>query len=109
MIRVGSMDGCWFCGEVTRTVVAGRMSSEADGVLNGDCLLHKSGGVSSTACNENDCLIAKKSWKHTALKLDSVAGVVAFRRSFFFRTNVFVSKDFSMADVGVDGSRNEKK
>ncbi len=44
MIRVGSMSGCC-CN------VAGREATlafnDVDGVLNGDCLLCKSGGVSS--------------------------------------------------------------
>lgn len=48
MIRVGSIVGC--CDEVefavgAREVIAA--SNDAVGVLNGDCLLHKSGVVSS--------------------------------------------------------------
>lgn len=45
--------------------------------------------------------------EHTALKLFSVAAAdVSFRRSFFLRTNVFVSNVLSVtdADVGVEGS-----
>jgi len=41
------MNGCW----EDKIVVAGReataASNDTDGVLNGDCLLHKSGVVSS--------------------------------------------------------------
>ncbi len=40
----------------------------------------------------------------TALKLFSVAGVVTLRRSFFFKTNVFVSNVLSLVDDGVEGS-----
>ncbi len=47
MIRVGSMNGCW----EDKIVVVGReataASNDTDGVLNGDCLLHESGVVSS--------------------------------------------------------------
>jgi hypothetical protein len=50
MIRVGSMSGCCCEDDVT---VAGReataASNDIDGVLNRDCLLYKSGGVSSVA------------------------------------------------------------
>ena len=40
----------------------------------------------------------------TVFKLVSVAGVVIFRRSFFFRTNVFVSNVLSMVAVEVEES-----
>jgi hypothetical protein len=33
-----------------------------------------------------------------------VAGVVTFRRSFFFRTNVFVSNVLSVVDADAEGS-----
>jgi hypothetical protein len=50
MIRVGSMSGCCCEDDVT---VAGReataASNDVDGVLNRECLLYKSGGVSSVA------------------------------------------------------------
>jgi hypothetical protein len=49
MIRVESMNDCCCCED--DVVVAGReaipVSNDVDGVLNGDCLLHKSGGTSS--------------------------------------------------------------
>lgn len=48
MIRVGSMEIC--CNDGA-TVTAGReiveLSKEPEGVLNGDCFLNESGGVSS--------------------------------------------------------------
>lgn len=40
----------------------------------------------------------------TVFRLFSVAGVVIFRRSFFLRTNVFVSNVLSLVDAGVEGS-----
>ena len=42
-------------------------------------------------------------------KLFSFAGVTTFRRSFFLRTNVFVSNPLSAVDVGVEGSLNIEK
>lgn len=43
MIRVGSTDGCG-CEVVDREATA--VSKDVDGVLKGDCLFGRSGGVS---------------------------------------------------------------
>ncbi len=51
---------------------------------------------------ENLFFSSSKKSNPTVLKLFSVAGVVTFRRSFFLRTNVFVSNDLSV----VEGSEN---
>lgn len=110
MTRIGSTEGACVrrVAAVDRDAIAA--SSEPEGVLNGDCLLHRSGGVSSAPCQNGHSLW---SFVHTlreltALKLLSVAGVVILRRSFFLRTNVFVSKLLSVIDVGVEGSSNTK-
>ena len=110
MTRIGSTEGA--CDKrvaaVDRDAIAA--SSEPEGVLNGDCLLHRSGGVSSAPCQNGHSLwsFVHTLWELTALKLLSVAGVGTLRRSFFLRTNVFVSKPLSVVDVGVEGSSNTK-
>ncbi len=45
MIRVGSVNDCCCCDVTSREAAA--VSKDVDGVLNGDCLLLRSGGVTS--------------------------------------------------------------
>jgi hypothetical protein len=45
MIRVGSVNGCCCCDVTDREATA--VLKDVDGVLNGDCLLQRSGGVAS--------------------------------------------------------------